>query len=96
MKNIRFISYDGKYPTLCGGTLILDIDNKEYWFTNCLISTGNSNFNNIDDYIVIKNKWKFNTDYNSNYQDELSSNDINIIEQLINDNIEWGCCGGCY
>lgn len=33
MKNhVKFISYDGKYPNLCRGVLILNIDGKNYSF----------------------------------------------------------------
>ena len=29
---VKFISYDGKYPTLCMGVLTVEIDGKEYKF----------------------------------------------------------------
>lgn len=29
---VKFISYDGKFPNLCSGVLILEIDGKEYKF----------------------------------------------------------------
>ena len=32
MKNIKFISYSGKYPTLCHGTLAVEINGKKVTF----------------------------------------------------------------
>lgn len=32
--HVKFISYDGKYPCLCMGTLILEIDGTKYSFGN--------------------------------------------------------------
>ena len=29
---VKFISYDGRFPNLCGGVLVLEIDGKEYKF----------------------------------------------------------------
>lgn len=31
-EHVKFISYSGKYPSLCCGELILEIDGKEYSF----------------------------------------------------------------
>ena len=32
MKNIKFVSYDGAYPNLCSGRLVVEIDGKEVSF----------------------------------------------------------------
>ena len=30
--NVKFVSYDGRFPNLCSGSLVLEIDDKEYKF----------------------------------------------------------------
>jgi hypothetical protein len=37
---LEFISYDGGYPNLCGGTLIMSIDSVEIEFPSCCLSSG--------------------------------------------------------
>ena len=32
MEHVKFVSYDGKWPNLCTGTLVLNIDGKDYSF----------------------------------------------------------------
>ena len=32
MEHVKFVSYDGKYPNLCTGTLVLNIDGTDYSF----------------------------------------------------------------
>ena len=29
MEHVKFVSYDGKWPNLCTGTLVLNIDGKD-------------------------------------------------------------------
>lgn len=40
MRNINFISYDGKWPCLCLGTLVLEIDGVEHSLKGGLCSGG--------------------------------------------------------
>ncbi len=37
---VEFVSYDGKYPCLCMGTLAIKVDGKEYRFNHAMISGG--------------------------------------------------------
>ena len=37
---VEFISYDGKYPCLCMGTLTIKVNGKTYWLNNKMISGG--------------------------------------------------------
>lgn len=94
MKDIQFVSYDGRWPNLCSGTLILSIDGKQHSFKYCLSSGGQCGFENGDyskEYVT-EGPWSF-----SNYNDDIkfTDNEIVVIEHLINDNIPFGCCGGC-
>lgn len=45
MSHVKFVSYSGKYPNLCCGKLILNIDGKDYSFGNRYVySDGTSDF----------------------------------------------------
>ncbi len=99
MRKIEFVSYDGKYPNLCSGTLILSVDGKEYsWRGPCLVSGGeiihDGNWNDIE---VITGPWGVDFDmspdqYDLNFTDE----EMKFIVDLVNDNVDdYGCCGGC-
>lgn len=37
---IKFISYDGKYPCLCIGTLCIEVNGKQYFFEQAMRSGG--------------------------------------------------------
>lgn len=103
---VKFISYDGKYPNLCSGILTLLIDNKivkfgqSYRFTeeeqneyynSFWYSSGFPHLNFEDDRFGEKYPWSFNEDQFPdkylNYYDEIC--------ELFNENVAWGCCGGC-
>jgi hypothetical protein len=40
MQNLSFVSYDGEYPNLCAGTLILKLGDKEIIFPKYSLSSG--------------------------------------------------------
>ena len=90
MAKIEFVSYDGKYPYLCMGELIIKIDGKTYSFKNAMRSGG----------CILKNEdWNMWSETGPWYLDleehpELEEYKEKITE-VINDNVEWGCCGGC-
>ena len=87
---VKFISYDGKYPNLCTGTLILEVNGRVYeWrpYKNPLISGGGLNAN----YEAYCGEWK--VDYGK-IPDEIKMF-TEAIGTCINKNIERGCCGGC-
>lgn len=87
--NIEFISYDGRYPNLCRGELVIKVNGKEWKLNNCLASGGR---------IYFGPDWEANIEYGDwsvvslppelePYRDE--------IEEVVNENIPNGCCGGC-
>ena len=103
---IEFVSYDGEYPHLCTGTLVLSIDGKEYGF-NCLCSGGSVEYEE-DDYVVYTGEWKLDHTeiskgiyvleaYNNKYPHDVtfSEDEIAYITSLVNQEVEQGCCGGC-
>lgn len=96
MKKIEFVSYDGHYPNLCSGTLIVKIDGKEIKFNSCLSSNGSCYFtNDYQDEHVEEGDWEFRLDNKERQKLNLTVEDIEKIEELANENITHGCCGGC-
>jgi hypothetical protein len=88
---LKFVSYDGEYPNLCSGTLILNIDGKNITFPeDCLLSGGSVSFTDDWDEIVTVDEWSI-SEFPENFPVELQQEAIDII----NKNIHFGCCGGC-
>lgn len=88
MKKIKFVSYDGVYPNLCSGTLKLDVDGQQINLESCLCSGGNVSWMEEDithgPWTVMKHKLPNNL---RKYK--------KTIERIVNENVPWGCCGGC-
>lgn len=89
---VEFVSYDGRYPCLCYGTLVLRIDGKKVTLpSGCLISGGLVTFD--DDWCeeVFDGPWSVDpTEVPIEYHDRLEE-----IKECVNANVPWGCCGGC-
>lgn len=101
------MSYDGSWPSLCSGELILEIDGKKYSFGNGWVDEYGMEWENdffpfwesggcIDrcsDVKIVVNKKAWKIDHSKipeqfrKYEKE--------IENVFNENVEWGCCGGC-
>lgn len=87
MKRVEFLSYDGKYPCLCMGVLSIRVNGEIRFLQNVLYSGGYIT-NNYED--VVKGPWEVDLDDYPDlepYKEE--------ITDVINENIEHGCCGGC-
>ena len=89
---IEFISYDGKWPNLCSGTLTIKVNGTLYELENVMISGGcimggpHTNW----DMWAEQGSWRLDLqDYPDlkPYEDEITN--------LVNENVEYGCCGGC-
>lgn len=110
--SIEFVSYSGKYPNLCHGTLTLRIDGVEVVFgnnyrwnkTTCKVeriegtydsfwsSGGCCGFhNNYSDEYVETAPWEINPDELPEKYREYAGE----IAEVFNENVRWGCCGGC-
>ena len=101
MKNVEFVSYTGAWPNLCSGILTLKINDKEvkfgrngkedygdrFWESGgaCGFCGGYEEiYRESGDWII--NPSEIPEEYRK-YAEE--------IEEVFNDNVEHGCCGGC-
>jgi len=91
-ERLKFKSYDGLSPNFCWGKLILNLDGLDITFPeHCLYFDGvcfDDNYNKIEKND--KGKWVI-TDFPENFPKELKER----ANELVNENMEWGCCGGC-
>lgn len=86
---VKFVSYDGKFPCLCMGNLVLEIDGKIVNLKGVLMSGGSVTFyNGYADVKVTKGGWELDLpdEYLDFYDD---------IKKVVNENVPHGCCGGC-
>lgn len=89
--SLKFVSYSGEYPALCYGDLIIELDGKEINLGCCLSSGGACYF--LGDYekeVVESGPWSLG-DLPKEFPKELEAQ----LLDLVNDEIPWGCCGGC-
>lgn len=107
--NIEFISYNGVYPNLCSGTLVVKIDDKEVSFgrttkfLNCeevanypsfWCSGGSVSFDkNWNEHVNSHCDWEM-IGYEKDYPPEIWKILPDILN-VMNENVEGGCCGGC-
>ena len=96
MRKIEFVSYDGKYPNLCSGVLTLKVDGEEYSWNHCLGSGGRIEHDgNWNDIQIHTGPWEVHLDYDDLHHLNFTEEEINLITDLVNENVEPGCCGGC-
>jgi len=88
---LTFVSYDGAYPNLCSGQLVLAIDGVSVVFPKyCLSSGGSVSFDDDWNEDVQQGEWDI-SDYPKDFPESLKRQAV----ALVNENIELGCCGGC-
>ena len=85
------IKYDGVYPNLCSGQLIVTIDDKNWYFPrSCLSSAGGVSFDEHWQENVSSGPWSIN-EWPSEFPEELKD----AVLEAVNSEISYGCCGGC-
>ena len=98
--DIEFVSYSGEYPCLCYGTLILKVNGKKMKFGDkskypkFWSSGGDVSFDSEWNERVIKREW----DWYCYEEDKLPTDIVDnkeYVMELFNNNVPWGCCGGC-
>lgn len=91
IQSLKFVSYDGEYPNLCRGTLVLSTNGKEYTCKRCLMSGGRCYFDWNHDEHTERGRWRVDVE-------ELPKELVPIareVEKLVNNHVPYGCCGGC-
>lgn len=85
------IKYDGAYPNLCSGQLVVTIGGKRWQFPSyCLVSGGNVSFDANWSEHVSQEPWTI-----SKWPEEFPEQQKAAVTRAINEEIPWGCCGGC-
>lgn len=109
-RRVKFISYDGEYPNLCSGVLVLEIDGKEYKFGHDYSSfraDEDPNNPNLERFWRSGGSVSFSDNWDASIWDGEWEIDVDSlpehfwgvadeIDEVINENIPWGCCGGCF
>jgi len=89
--SLEFVSYDGVYPNLCAGTLILKIGGSQVVFpSHSLRSGGSAGFDSDWNDQLEDGPWTI-----SNWPAEFPESLKQQAEELVNENVSFGCCGGC-
>ena len=95
MREIEFVSYNGKYPNLCSGWLELKIDGKP-WRRYVNLFSGGQCYIDGEREVVEQGPWDLaGYDYDYLVNDGFTDEEINAIICLLNEHVEFGCCGGC-
>ena len=86
------IKYNGKYPCLCGGNLIVIIDGFKYNFGQYCLSSGGSTYftNDYSEEHITTGPWSV-LKWPDNFPELLKD----LVVEEINNQIPHGCCGGC-
>ena len=94
MKQIK-IKYDGDFPNLCSGRLEVWLDDEYYDFGEFVLESGGSCYwdSEENEEIVTAGEWTFRSYAKppKNFPKEY----LPHVLEKINQEIPWGCCGGC-
>lgn len=104
---VKFVSYSGAYPNLCRGTLVLNIDgeNVTFGYPFAYITaykdetesyppfwmSGGTCICNSTEEVVEGGPWELSIEDVPTKYIEIS----NDLIKVFNENVPWGCCGGC-
>ncbi len=86
------IEYDGTFPNLCSGELIVKLGSKVWKMYHVLSSGGGVSFDSNWNENVTSGEWSIRT---SDLPKDFPENLVEKLEELVNDKIRQGCCGGC-
>lgn len=85
------ILYDGRYPNLCSGKLIVDVDGITWTFPpHCMESGGSVSFDADCSERITHGEWRIRT-WPEGFPNELKE----AVLDKVNETIPCGCCGGC-
>lgn len=90
----KIISYDGKYPCLCFGTLTVLLDNDKTLEIHQPCNSGGCVCRDDDwNMWAETGEWTIGEALTKNQ--ELTPQDKEMIVNWFNENVTLGCCGGC-
>ena len=91
MTKIR-IEYDGVYPCLCMGHLKVYIDDTLWDFGKHCLSSGGAVIGGPPDwdFEVTRDSWSI-SDWPKGFPEHMKD----VVLDAVNNEIPWGCCGGC-
>jgi hypothetical protein len=106
MKTIKFVSYDGDFPNLCSGNLILEIDGirktfgyeYENDYPKFWMSGGCVTFDEDWSASVLSDDWIFDSYDDGDLgkiREDFTEDEYETIKRLFQENVPNGCCGGC-
>jgi len=102
-KHVKFVLYTGRWPNLCNGKLILNIDGKDVVFGNKYThkyvdfprfweSSGSAHFNiYTGGSDICTGEWIIDASLLPEQYQQYARE----IDEVFNGNVERGCCGGC-
>lgn len=89
--DVKFVSYDGKYPCLCCGTLVLLVNEEKFVFKKySLVSGGYVSFDENWIECIEEGPWSID-EWPKAFPAEAKGKALKVV----NENVPWGCCGGC-
>lgn len=84
------IQYDGKYPCLCMGHLIVWINDKKWDFGKYVLDSGGNII--YDENRIVKGEWIIPDNcWPEGFPEEYKKQ----VLSTVNEEIPYGCCGGC-
>ena len=92
MRDIQFVSYDGKYPNLCSGTLVLSVDGQKVAAMDCLYPGGEAGIGGDGNEYTIEGPWKVKW---GKLSMPFTFHEMARITELVNQHVKHSCCGGC-
>lgn len=87
---VTFVSFTGKFPNLCAGILVLDVDGVKHAFNGLSSGGGCSRRRRGEDFVITKGEWSVHV-WPEEFPKELREEALEVI----NKNVRFGCCGGC-
>jgi hypothetical protein len=85
------IDYDGSYPNLCSGLLVVTINETRWVFPSCCMQSGGRvSFSKEIDEEVSHGPWSI-----SNWPRDFPEEMKDEVLREINSVVRHGCCGGC-
>ena len=101
--HVEFVSYTGHYPNLCSGILTLKIDGNEYKFGHSIYKEPQGDYKRFwssGGCVTADENWNFSVGTNewiidANMIPEEFRKYAAEIDEVFNNNVDHGCCGGC-